>query len=406
MQKKAVWLFAGGDMQEAAARKIVDWGYNLILTDMNPDCICRKYATEFVYLDTFDIEGNLKEAKKLSKKYNIAAVFTGAADCHETVACVAKLLGLPGIDPKIAYACRYKFQTREILSKAGLLQPKFKKVKTLQEAKKAVAKIGLPVVLKATDNAASRGFSEILTMEDLNQEAFDRALKNSVAGTGFVLVEERLSPIDGEIAEQSVETLWYNGKMHWLNWVDRLFRKDALMFKNLKNDIYSNIAWGVEIGHINPAVHSEETTNKVKKVLKQTGIVLGLGKQKGGHILKADIMLTKKGPCVIEPTLRLSGGWDSSLTTPERGGDFVGGALKMALGEKLTPSLFKKYFEYKNPEIFASILTQIPQNAKDCAGRLYALGRDSDREKSLIMAYEKIKRNQYVSMGNQPRANN
>ena len=48
--------------------------------------------------------------------------------------------------------------------------------------------------------------------------------------TGLVIVEELLHPVETEIAEQSVETLWYNGTMYWLNWVDRLFRKDFLRF--------------------------------------------------------------------------------------------------------------------------------------------------------------------------------
>ena len=51
---RAIWLFAGGPMQAPAAKKIKKDGFQLILTDMNPDCYCNKYADEFVELDTFD----------------------------------------------------------------------------------------------------------------------------------------------------------------------------------------------------------------------------------------------------------------------------------------------------------------------------------------------------------------
>lgn len=400
IKKKAIWLFAGGDMQEIAAKKIKKMGYKLVLTDLDKNCICKKYADEFVRLNTFDIKGNLEAAKDLRKKYDIKATFTCGTDCHEVVAKTANFLKIHGVNPKISENCRYKFKTREILAEAGLYQPKFKKVKNFKEAKKAVQKIGLPVVLKATDNSGSRGFVEIKKMEDLTQKAFERALNASIAGTGFVLVEERLEPVEGEIAEQSVETLWYGGKMYWLNWVDRLFRKDALLFKNLKADIYSNIPWSVEIGHINPAVHSKETTKKVQEMLKNVGLALGLDKEKGGHILKVDVMLTKKGPCAIEPTLRLSGGWDSAFTTPVRGADFVGGALRMALGEKLTPEVFDEYFKYKNPEIFSSMLAKIPDNPKDCIGRKFAHGQSLDQEESLVKAYKNLENKNYISEGN------
>ena len=46
MNKEAIWLFAGGPMQAPAAKKIKDDGFQLILTDMNPDCYCNKYADE------------------------------------------------------------------------------------------------------------------------------------------------------------------------------------------------------------------------------------------------------------------------------------------------------------------------------------------------------------------------
>lgn len=398
--KKAIWLFAGGDMQEIAAKKIKEMGYGLILTDMDKNCACRKYADEFVCLNTFDIKGNLKAAQNLQKKYDIKGTFTCGTDCHEVAAKTADFLKIHGVDPKISENCRYKFKTREILSKAGLYQPKFEKVKNFEQALTAVKKIGLPAVLKATDNSGSRGFVEIKKMEDLTKEAFQRARDASVTGTGFVLVEERLEPVENEIAEQSLETVWYNGKMHWLNWVDRIFRKDLLLFKKVKTDLYSNIPWGVEIGHINPALHSKETSDKVQKMIKKAGEAIGLDKQKGGHIMKADIMLTKKGPCIIELTLRLSGGWDSSFTTIERGADFTGGALRMALGQKATRRFFKKYFKYKRSGIFSSMLAKIPEDPKDCIGRKFAHGKDKDRQESLVKAYKNLKAQRYISKGN------
>ena len=115
IKERAIWLFAGGPMQEHAAKKIIEFGYKLILTDMDRNCVCAKYANEFIECDTFDFSANIDAADKLKVKYEICAGITLAADCHETVALINRHLGLIGIDPKIAHICRHKNITREVL---------------------------------------------------------------------------------------------------------------------------------------------------------------------------------------------------------------------------------------------------------------------------------------------------
>src|SRR5258707_8125276 len=107
----AIWLIAGGAMQRLAAEKIKALGYALILTDGSPSCVLRPLADEFAHLDTFDIGGNTARADALRSRYDIRAVFTAGADCHETVAALARHLGLHGIAPEIAQLCRYKNRT-------------------------------------------------------------------------------------------------------------------------------------------------------------------------------------------------------------------------------------------------------------------------------------------------------
>lgn len=399
-RKEAIWLFAGGDMQEIAAKKFKEFGYKLILTDISPNCFCRKYADEFVRLNISDIKGNLEVAKDLKKKYQIKAVFTTATDlATEAVANIAKFLDLPGVNPQIAHICHFKLETRRLLSKAGILQPKFRKVSNLKETKDVAKEIKLPIVLKASDSAASRGFTKIDKLSDLIPDVLKRAIEAGT--TGYAIAEELLFPLESEIAEQSVETLWYNGKMFWLNWVDRLFRKDFLLFESLKNEnIYRDIPWSIELGHINPAIHDYQTKKNVEDLIYQAGLALGLNKEKWGHILKADIILTKKGPYILEMTTRLSGGWDSSFSTPQRGADFVGGAIRLALGEKLDLPLRAKYFQYKNPNLFSTVLSLIPENPKDCMGRKFAEGSSFDREESIRNAYKNLLAGKYISKGN------
>lgn len=393
----AVWLFAGGPMQRPAAEKIKERGYKLIITDGSPECALHSMTDEFIHLDTFNIDKNIAKADELKEKYEIKAVFTSGADCHETVARVARHLGLPGIDPEISHTCRYKYETRAVLTKAGIPQPKFKVVRTHTEALEALREIGTPAALKPPNNSGSRGFSHIESEAALTKEVFERAVKNGT--TNSAIIEELLIPVSGEIAEQSAETMWYDGKMTWLNWVDRLFRKDFDFFSGLwteSENPYKNTSWAVELAHINPAVHSSETTKEVEDMIRKAGIALGMDKQKGGHVLKADIMLTPDGPRIIELTPRLSGGWDSSWTTPRRGGDFVGGMLGFALGEKLTPEYFDKYFKYHDEKLFASMLAKVEIDAQDCIGRKFVFGSAYDRTDSLREAHKNLLAEKFI----------
>ena len=394
VNEKAIWLFAGGIMQASIAKKILKLGYKLIITDLNPECYCSALADELIECDTFDIKQNLEICNVIRNKYNIVGVVTVAADCHETVAIIAKSLELPGIDPRIANICRFKHKTREILFNAGIQQPNFKVVGTFAEAISYINQIGIPVVLKSTDNSGSRGFSLIQSLEQLTIEKFENALSNGT--TKKVLIEECLLPINDEISEQSVETLWLNGKMYWLNWVDRLFRDDFKFFKSLDDGIYDKIGWGVELGHINPAVHSLSIKNNIEDQIRAAGNAIGMGKQKGGHFLKADIMLTKKGPVIIELTPRLSGGWDSGQSTPSRGADFIGAALQMSIGEEVNLEFWMKYFNYKYPNLYSSVITRIKENATDCIGRQFSTGNDFDIEQSLVKAINNLKKENYV----------
>jgi biotin carboxylase len=385
-------------MQRPAAEKIKALGHALILTDGSSSCALRPMADEFVHLDTFDMAGNSARADALKTRYDIRAVFTAGADCHETVAVLARYLGLHGIDPAIAHLCRYKNLTRERLREKGIPQPLLREADSHEQALAAAEEIGFPIALKATDNSGSRGFSRIDRKADLTHAAFQRARDNGT--TGIVIVEELLLPQAGSIAEQSVETVWYDGQMHWLNWVDRLFRKDFDSVAhpwNAADDPYRDISWAIELGHLNPAEHPSHVRHKVEGLVRRAGDAIGMATQKGGHILKADIMLTTKGPMILELTPRLSGGWDSAHSTPERGADFIGGALRLALGDRLDEKLWHDHFAYREPERVIAVLAQIRQDAQDCIGREFAWGAGPDRARALEAAYRAYREERFLA---------
>jgi biotin carboxylase len=394
-RENAIWLFAGGAMQVPTARRIVALGYKLILTDLNPYCVCAEYADEFLAFDTFDVESNLAVAYALAEKYEILAVVTVAADCHYTVAVLSKYLRVHGISPEISRVCRQKNLTREVLTNAGIQQPRFKCVQDIAAAKDFIFELGGQGVIKATDNSASRGFARINSTDELTEAVFHAAV--AAGTTGQALIEEALVPRQDCISELSVETLWFNGKMYWLNWVDRLFVPDLKFFPALMHYREEKINWGVEVGHINPAQHPAVVKDEVYALAKQAGLALGMAAEKGGHVMKIDIMLTENGPIIIEMTPRLSGGWDSSATTPARGADFHGGIIHLALGKSLQLDDWHTFFEFKNPCLYASVVAKILPHARDCIGRHFALGINFDREQALQLSLDNLNSAKYIS---------
>ena len=382
-------------MQIPAAHAIRNLGFRLIVSDQDSNCPCATLADEFILLDTFDIQGHITAADKMSRKWSIQGVFTAGADCHLTVSVLAKHLGCHGIAPDISKKCRFKHKTRRLLEEARIPQPSWTLVRTFSEAQTAAARIGGPFVVKATDNSGSRGFKKLNHPDELTVEVFESAIEAGT--TRLAIVEEALSPPDDNtIAEQSVETLWFNGVMYWLNWVDRLFSRDTNKLPGNIKTKYTDIQNGIEVGHVNPSQRPRADIQKAQKLMEAAGRALGLHKERRGHILKGDIFWTSKGPILLELAPRLSGGWDSAGTTPARGANFINGALHLALGAPLDAQLLTTCFRYRNSQIVAAVLAEIPPKAINCIGRRFALGVGGTQDAAIEKAWRALERKNYI----------
>ena len=83
-----------------------------------------------------------------------------------------------------------------------------------------------------------------------------------------------------------------------------------------------------------PTALGQGDRDAVTETLEQAAGVLGI--ETG--VAKGDMVLTPDGPRVIEIASRLSGGWFSSHQIPlATGVDFLGAAIRVALGESVSP---------------------------------------------------------------------
>jgi biotin carboxylase len=369
MKKDAVWLISGGPMQEIAGQRIRQRGLSLIVSDGNRDARCRGIADLFLHLDTFDVDGHIAAAAAALEAFNIVAVVTTGADCHYTVNRLAQHLGLSHLSPTISEACRNKAATRRLLTAAGLDQPQFHEARTFEEAVQLLGRAESDYVIKATDNSGSRGFSVIPKGVAITRSQYESA--RSMGTTGRVILEERLRPNPAQVSEASVETLWQDGKMYWINWVDRIFPRDLKFFPQLQ--LKSIPKESVEIGHINPSHRTKGEKDAVRRDIERAGAALGMREAAGAHILKADMFFSDRGPIILELTPRTSGGWDSSGSSLVRGAEIADGVVHMAMGRRVDLESWHNYFAFKYPEIISVVVSKIPEDAEDCLGRQFAL---------------------------------
>lgn len=309
MMKKSIIIVSAGEMQIPAILTAKSMGFYVIASDKNPDAAGFEYADLPFVMDTKDINGHVEFALENRKKLNICGAFAGA-DVAVTVAAITNALNLPGIPMEVAFASNNKAEMKKKWIKDGVPTPLSVEVRDISEARNIIGKFDFPVMIKAVDNAASRGSKKITSIDEL-PEAFEDAKRNS--STKTALVEEFVEGI-----EYSVETIVYKGVHYHYGIVDRHF---------------GFAPFAIETGHTNPTQISMEDQNAIYKVVDSAADSLGIT----FGAAKADMIVTKRGPMILEMPARLSGGWHSQYTTPLATGlDPIRDVLTLSTGGEIS----------------------------------------------------------------------
>jgi len=241
-----------------------------------------------VEIDMNDEDAVLKKAAELSKMYNIISVFTLNEYRVLLGARIREALGLKfGISYQAAYNCRNKKVTRKLLSDADISTVKYRLIRSEADIAEALKHIPLPVVVKPSNDAGSKGvcccqtegevFSAVAALLDREGNLVGQKLDEEI------LIEEFL-----EGPEFSVETYTFGGDTKII----------AITAKKVLSPFCPT-----EIGHTVPASVDGETALEIQQLVKNVVALLGVDYS----VTHIEVKLTPAGPRIIEVNARPGG---------------------------------------------------------------------------------------------------
>ncbi|MGW4642230.1 ATP-grasp domain-containing protein [Sphaerisporangium sp. NPDC004334] len=233
-----------------------------------------------------------------------------------TVAELAAHLGLPGNPPEAVRICRDKGRTRRALAKAGLRQPRFAVVHDQSETSAAVARVGLPCVVKPVSGSGSEDVRLCATpAQALAQVAQVLSVRVNVRGQvcePAALVEEYL-----EGPEFSVEMVHTDGEARCV----------GIVAKSLTGHPYF-----VESGHLYPAPVGTADGEAMRETVRLA--LAAVGVQHGPT--HTEVRLLPDGVAVVEINPRLAGGMIPELISLVDGLDLLEQQIRGAIGMPVT----------------------------------------------------------------------
>ena len=310
-------LIIGAGLEQIEAYKIAKkMGLYVIGTDMNPKAPAFNFADEKIIASTRDVQETVSKVKKYVKDKPIDGVMTIANDVPLTVATVAKEFNLPGISIRSAQLASNKIFMKKAFSKYKVRTPDFWEIKNIKVLYSLTKTKNLPMILKPSDSRGGRGV--ILTDKGIDIEwAWRNSIKFSDNKT-LILEKYEFGP------QLSVEGIF----------LDKIFIAIAFSDRNYDN-LSETKPHIVEDGGIIPSKFQREILKEISILIQKAALALNIS----WGTVKADIVLTKSGPKIIELAARLSGNYLATHQIPMvYGVNIVRALIKMSIGEKVKKS--------------------------------------------------------------------
>ena len=318
--KKTI-LFVGGGIEALPGVNLAkSMGINVVVSDINPQAPCALIADNLLLSDIYDVKNTLKKAEFFhNNEKKINGVICMASDVPLTVATIADKLNLPGIPIDTAKIVSDKILMKDCFKKNNLPISHYKEIFNANEINDVIKLYGLPLVVKPADSRGARGVIMITKEKDIE---WAYSISKSFSPKKKVLVEKYMSG-----PQISTESLVINGEVFTIGFSDRNYEY-----------LEKYAPYMIENGGDLPSKLDQEETALIRSAVEKTAKALNIH----NGVIKGDMVLTNKKPFIIEVAARLSGGYFCSHEIPfNTGVNFVGNAIKLALGEEIKKSDIK-----------------------------------------------------------------
>lgn len=309
---KRLLIIGASHLQLPAIQKAKEMGLYVGVVDFNPDAVGISAADEYFNISTIDEEGVYQAAKK----FRADGIMTLATDMPmRSVAYAANKLGLVGISYDTAIKATDKGEMIKAFEASNVEHPWYYILSSLDELETVENRITFPCISKPVDNAGSRGVMLVHSRGELNEAVKYSSLNGR---NGGVIIEEYL-----EGSEVSVEIIVVDGTVHILQITDKL-TTGAPHF--------------VEMGHSQPSQLEDENIDAIRDLAVRAVRAVGINNGPA-HV---EIMLTKKGPRMIELGARMGGDCITTHLVPlSTGIDMIKATIDICLGD--VPDLEYKF---------------------------------------------------------------
>jgi phosphoribosylamine-glycine ligase len=268
-----------------------------------------KLAHHFHLTNTLDVEA----VKSLAVKIKADIVYSISSDSAiRTATRVSEELGLPTLlGSQMIDMFHYKDRLRQFLNEQKISTVGFRKVGTAEDVTDWDI---FPCVVKPTDSQGQRGVQFIEEKENLYR-SITLAIENSVSGTA--IIEEYLSGI-----EISTNVIVQHGKLIINEFTERL--------------VHGRDYFGLPKGHSIPVRSvSKQTVDEARRIVERLVEKLSIT----DAVLYIQMVVTDKGPKIVEVAPRLDGCHIWRLLKIAKGYDLREYAIHVLTGEKIEPKV-------------------------------------------------------------------
>jgi argininosuccinate lyase len=322
------WLQSTGLMLPPLLR---DGGHRYVLVTRDPDLYrlpdgaphpVLALASEVIVAETNDGAALVAAARAVAARRRIDGVLTTCDYYLPAVALVAEELGLPGAPADVLRTATRKHLVRQALTAGGVPDVPFAVAATWDQAHKAAADLGYPLVVKPVDMNSGTGVRKVVDEVGL-AVAFAEATTPERNTRDQPL--ERLALLERilEGPEYSVESVTRDG-------VTRVL---GITAKSVAEPGVEAGSGFVESGHLFPAPLAQDERDEIERhvvaVLGAVGLTQGIS--------HTEVRVTAAGPRLIELNPRQGGGYIFELVRLVTGFNPLQVLVDLALGREPVP---------------------------------------------------------------------